>query len=263
MVIVVVSPAFLPPAIVIIAIYVKLSASYIRSSRDLRRLESNARSPIYSKFGETLAGIVTVRAFSAERKFLKILFGSVDLMMSSHYASAMINRYLLWRFDCLGAIAVFITTYLALYSGASPGLAALAITSAQALVSSVYWLCRWVSALEVDLNAVERITELLETPQERPMIEEKRPPANWPTNKGSIVVEDLTIAYSRDLPAVLKNLTFEIRPRESIGIVGRTGSGKSTLASALFRFVEFSSGRILCVLFFAISFFILFLLLIQ
>lgn len=59
-------------------------------------------------------------------------------------------------------------------------LAALAITSAQALVSSVYWLCRWISALEVDLNAVERITELLETPQERPMIEEKRPPANWP-----------------------------------------------------------------------------------
>jgi putative flippase GtrA len=40
----------------------------------------------------------------------------------------------------LGALAVLITTYLALTSGASPGLAALAITSAQALVQSVYWL---------------------------------------------------------------------------------------------------------------------------
>ena len=40
----------------------------------------------------------------------------------------------------LGALAVIITTYLALTAGASPGLAALAITSAQALVQSVYWL---------------------------------------------------------------------------------------------------------------------------
>lgn len=59
-------------------------------------------------------------------------------MLASHYASAMINRYLLWRFDCLGAAAVAITTFLSLSSNASPGLAALAITSAQSLVQSVY-----------------------------------------------------------------------------------------------------------------------------
>jgi ABC-type multidrug transport system fused ATPase/permease subunit len=50
-VIVLVSPRFIPPAILIIAIYVKLSLSYVKCSRDLRRLESNARSPIFSKFG--------------------------------------------------------------------------------------------------------------------------------------------------------------------------------------------------------------------
>ena len=136
----------------IIFLYVRLSISYVRASRDLRRLESNARSPIYSKFGETLTGIAVVRAFSAERRMLQGLFDSVDKMLSCHYASAMTNRYLLFRFDILGAIAVAFTTYLSLSAGASPGLAALAITSAQSLVSSVYWLCRWISALEVDLN---------------------------------------------------------------------------------------------------------------
>jgi ABC-type multidrug transport system fused ATPase/permease subunit len=158
----------------------------------------------------------------------------------------MINRYLLWRFDCLGAIAVAITTLLALVGGASPGLAALAITSAQSLVQSVYWLCRFISALEVDLNAVERVTELLNTPQEPPMIVEgKRPPAYWPSDTGGISVEDLVISYAPTLPPVIKGVSFEIAPREKVGVVGRTGSGKSTMALSLLRFTDPTSGRIM------------------
>ncbi|KAK4048522.1 hypothetical protein OIV83_004690 [Microbotryomycetes sp. JL201] len=243
-VIVLVSPKFIPPAIVIIYCYVRLSLSYVRCSRDLRRLESNARSPIFSKFQETLIGIATCRAFGAERRFLHGLFASVDKMLAVNYASAMINRYLLWRFDCLGAIAVSLTTFLALLAGASPGLAALAITSAQSLVQSVYWLCRFVSALETDLNAVERVTELLDVPQEPPQVTDVRPPAYWPSDANGISVENLIIKYAESLPAVIKDVSFEIKPREKVGVVGRTGSGKSTMALSLLRFTEPASGRI-------------------
>lgn len=145
----------------------------------------------------------------------------------------------------LGAIAVTITTYLSLVSNASPGLSALAITSAQSLVQSVYWLCRWWSALEVDLNAVERITELLSTPQEPPQIVEgKRPPASWPSSVGGLSVENLVVSYAKDLPPVVKDVSFDVPPRSKVGLVGRTGSGKSTLATSLLRFTEPTSGRI-------------------
>jgi ABC-type multidrug transport system fused ATPase/permease subunit len=158
----------------------------------------------------------------------------------------MINRYLLWRFDCLGAVAIAITTLLALIGGASPGLAALAITSAQSLVQSVYWLCRLVSALEADLNSVERVTDLLNIPQEPPMIVEgKRPPAYWPSDMGGISVKDLVISYAPTLPPVIKGVSFEIAPREKVGVVGRTGSGKSTMALSLLRFTDPTSGRIM------------------
>lgn len=195
------------------------------------------------------------------------LFDSVDTMLSVHYSSAMVNRYLLWRFDCLGAIAVGITTYLALASGASPGLAALAITSAQSLVSSVYWMCRWVAALEVDLNgefhlafrsgagandlaAVERVTELLATPQEPPsIVDSTRPPAYWPSSTGGISFEKLTLSYAPHLPPVINNVSFEVGPREKVGLIGRTGSGKTTLGMSLLRFVDPTSGRILYVCF--------------
>jgi hypothetical protein len=56
-----------------------LAIGYLNTGRDLRRMESNSRSPIFSGFGELLEGIVTVRAFSAEQRFLESLHAKVDL----------------------------------------------------------------------------------------------------------------------------------------------------------------------------------------
>ena len=56
-----------------------LAIGYLNTGRDLRRMESNSRSPIFSGFGELLEGIVTIRAFSAERRFLDGLHLKVDL----------------------------------------------------------------------------------------------------------------------------------------------------------------------------------------
>jgi ABC-type multidrug transport system fused ATPase/permease subunit len=60
-----------------------------------------------------------------------------------------------------------------------------------------------------------------------------------------IQVKGLSMRYRPELPLVLKNVSFTIRPRERVAIVGRTGSGKSTLVQAFFRFLENDSGRIL------------------
>lgn len=90
------------------------------------------------------------------------------------------------------------------------------------------------------------MTELLEIPQEPAgVIEGSRPPAIWPSDAGGIVVEDLVISYAPSLPPVIKGVSFEIAPREKVGLVGRTGSGKSTMAMSLLRFTEPTSGRIL------------------
>lgn len=71
-------PLFLIPALVMGLIYRHLAIGYLNAGRDLRRMESNSRSPIFSGFGEMLEGLVTVRAFSAERRFLNDLHGKVD-----------------------------------------------------------------------------------------------------------------------------------------------------------------------------------------
>ena len=91
------------------------------------------------------------------------------------------------------------------------------------------------------LSAVERIVEYTELPLEAPaVIANHRPPAFWPSSRGPsdlIVVDDLTVRYAPELPAVLRSVTFSLHGNERVGVVGRTGSGKSTLVMSLLRFV--------------------------
>jgi ABC-type multidrug transport system fused ATPase/permease subunit len=86
--------------------------------------------------------------------------------------------------------------------------------------------------LEQDFNSVERAKTYLELPQEPPaVIEGKRPPAYWPsstTNNAFISVEKVSIKYSPELPNVINKVSFAIKPREKVGLLGRTGSGKSS-----------------------------------
>lgn len=72
-------PYFLVPGIILGYVYSELALGYLNTGRDLRRMESNTKSPIYSDFGELLEGIVTVRAFSAERQFLNNMHARIDL----------------------------------------------------------------------------------------------------------------------------------------------------------------------------------------
>ena len=78
-VVIAVFPPFIVPAVIIGYVYYKLAIGYLNTGRDLRRMESTSRSPIFSGFGELLEGIVTVRAFSAEHRFMNGLFKKIDL----------------------------------------------------------------------------------------------------------------------------------------------------------------------------------------
>ncbi|KAJ7439790.1 hypothetical protein FB451DRAFT_1445526 [Mycena latifolia] len=243
-------PPFLLPASIIGYFYRIIAIGYLRTGRDLRRMESNTRSPIFSEFGELLAGIVTVRAFSAEKRFMDNLHGKIDETSKIGYAFWMSNRWLSFNFDALGALTVFITALFAVtFLHNDAGLAGVVITSALSFGNSVYTACRFWTSLELDLNAVERIIEYLDLPQDPPaIVDSQRPPAYWPSssnNEAMIAVENLVVRYAPDLPPVLKGVSFQLKAGERVGLVGRTGIGKSTLAMSLLRFVDPSEGKII------------------
>ncbi|KAG8737214.1 hypothetical protein FRC10_008460 [Ceratobasidium sp. 414] len=247
-------PAFIVPAVAIAYIHLWFARGYVVAARDLTRIQANTRSPIISSFGEIVVGITTVRAFGAERYFLSDMYKRLDRTLAAVHYYWMCNRWLLVRFDSLGALSVLVATTGSLAVGANAGLIGIVVVQAQQYVRSemtptkwlalqLYWGLRYWTELEQSLNSVERVQEYLELPSEPPaIIGSNRPPAAWPsTTTGTLIVENLVIHYA---PPVLRGVTFGIKPSEKIGVVGRTGSGKSTLALALFRFVDPTAGSI-------------------
>ncbi|KAK0208709.1 P-loop containing nucleoside triphosphate hydrolase protein [Desarmillaria ectypa] len=246
LVVLVVVPTFAPFALFIAWLYIRLAPSYIRASRDLRRLESVSLSPAFTGFDELLRGIVHVRAFGMEQRYQNAFYAKVDRFQTFDHVYWLVNGWLRWRYDCLGSVVVFATTVFALRMGVRSGAAAIVIVQAGIFAEASRQLVRVAAQLELDFNSVERVVEYLDLPQEAPaIIEKSRPPAYWPSNSGALVVEDLVVKYAPDLPAVLKSLSFVVNPSEKIGVVGRTGSGKSTLALSLLRMVEPAGGKIL------------------
>ncbi|KAK0233579.1 P-loop containing nucleoside triphosphate hydrolase protein [Armillaria fumosa] len=245
LVVLVVVPTFAPFALFIAWLYIRLAPSYIRASRDLRRLESVSLSPAFAGFDELLRGIVHVRAFGMEQRYQNAFYAKVDRFQTFDHVYWLVSGWLRWRYDCLGSVVVFATTIFALWMGVRSGAAAIVIVQSGIFAEASRQLVRVAAQLELDFNSVERVVEYLDVPQEAPAIMEKsRPPAYWPSNSGALVVEDLVVKYAPDLPAVLKGLSFVINPSEKIGVVGRTGSGKSTLALSLLRMVEPAGGKI-------------------
>ncbi|RCI05063.1 hypothetical protein CU098_008718 [Rhizopus stolonifer] len=239
-----ITPAFILPGICIAYVFKRIGFYYLQSSRDLKRLNSVSRSPIYIQFGETIQGVSTVRAFGCQARFTEENYKRIDANNRPFIWMWATNRWLHCRVDVLGAFVGLCTGTVLILSRdwLQPGLAGLSLSYALTFTHHVLWVVRMYAINEMNMNAIERVHEYLEIEQESESgeyVEE-----SWPRT-GCVQVEDLVVKYDDNGPAVLRNLSFETRPREKIGIVGRTGSGKSTLALSLFRFMDPVGGRIL------------------
>ncbi|OAX35090.1 P-loop containing nucleoside triphosphate hydrolase protein [Rhizopogon vinicolor AM-OR11-026] len=233
---------FLIAIIVLGFMYFDVAKNYARTARDMRRLDSVSRSPLYSIYGETVAGAPILRAFGASSKFMRDMLRCVDTNTNPDYWQWGINRWLAARFDVLSAITIGVTGLIIIATPSiSASLAGFALSFAGGMTWTLEFLVRRFTGLEQSMVALERVKEYSELKREPAEYIEPRPPASWPEH-GVIKCENLVIRYAPELPNVLHNLNFEILPTEKVGILGRTGSGKSTLALSFFRFVEATEG---------------------
>lgn len=242
----VITPGFLIAGIFITLVYTALGAIYLNSSRDLKRLESVQRSPLYQQFGETLNGIVTIRAYGDGPRFIVDNHRRINSYNRPHLYLWASNRWLALRVDWTGALVSFFSAAFVLINVGKidAGAAGLSLTYAVTFTENVLWLVRLYSEVQQNMNSVERVKEYLEVDQEAaPVIPEARPVAGWP-NKGAVEFSQYTTRYRPDLDPVLRQVSFSVKAGEKVGIVGRTGAGKSSLALALFRGLEAENGSI-------------------
>jgi ATP-binding cassette, subfamily B, bacterial len=212
--------------------------SAARASREIAgRMQSHVQ--------QTLSGIPVVQAFAQEerehQRFLEFAGAAVRAEQRSTVVSNIYN---------LGSgLLVTLGTALILWVGARHVLAG-ALTVGTLLVFLAYLASLngqfraltdiWRSLQQTGAS-VERVMELIETPQDVP---EARGAVALPAVSGRVIIENVTFGYESERPS-LRNVSVEANPGETIAVVGPTGAGKSTLVSLIPRFVDPWEGRVL------------------
>ncbi|NXT66261.1 MRP1 protein, partial [Chaetops frenatus] len=228
-------------------VYLFVQRFYVATSRQLKRLESVSRSPVYSHFNETLLGVSVIRAFEEQKRFIKQNDVKVDENQKAYYASIVANRWLAVRLEYVGNCIVLFAALFAVIARnkLSAGLVGLSVSYSLQVTAYLNWLVRMSSDLETNIVAVERVKEYSEMEKEAEWsIEQTAPASNWP-EEGKVEFRGYGLRYREDLDLVLKNINVTINGGEKIGIVGRTGAGKSSLTLGLFRINEAAEGEII------------------
>uniref|UniRef100_A0A3B3TV55 ABC-type glutathione-S-conjugate transporter n=1 Tax=Poecilia latipinna TaxID=48699 RepID=A0A3B3TV55_9TELE len=243
------TPLFIIVIIPLAVIYFFVQRFYIPTSRQLRRLESVARSPIYSHFGETMSGLSVIRAYNHQERFMKHNEVTIDENLKTIYSRiivCLLNRWLAVRLQFLGNLVVFFAAVFAVISRNSidSSLVGLSISYALNVTLTLSFVVNITSQLETNIVAVERVSEYAELENEAPWVTQDRPSEKWP-EAGRLQFVDYKVRYRPELDLVLKGISCDISGTEKIGIVGRTGAGKSSLTNCLFRIIEAADGRIL------------------
>lgn len=229
-------------------LYVYYQQYYLKTSRELRRLDSVSRSPIFANFQESLNGVSIIRAYGQVERFKFLNQARIDKNMRAYHPSVNANRWLAVRLEFLGSVIILASSGLAILtlksSGISAGLVGLSVSYALQITQSLNWIVRMTVEVETNIVSVERVLEYSElTPEAPEIIEDTRPPASWP-EKGEVIFKNYSTRYRPELDLVLKKINLKVKPHEKIGIVGRTGAGKSSLTLALFRIIEAAEGNI-------------------
>uniref|UniRef100_A0A1B6DNL6 Multidrug resistance-associated protein lethal(2)03659 n=1 Tax=Clastoptera arizonana TaxID=38151 RepID=A0A1B6DNL6_9HEMI len=213
---------------------------YIRTSKNLKRLEGIARSPVFSHLNATLQGLTTIRAQGTQNILQSEFDNHQNVHAGAMFLFAMTSGGFAYALDtlCVFYITCVAFSFLFFSDGVKSADVGLVITQSLAIAVQVEWGMKQSADVANQMTSVERVLEYASlTPEEDNKEKNITLPSAWPT-KGLIEMKHVSLRYSDlDWP-VLKDLNFVIQPKEKVGIVGRTGAGKTSLIAALFHLAK-------------------------
>ncbi|XP_066218646.1 cystic fibrosis transmembrane conductance regulator isoform X1 [Saccopteryx leptura] len=242
----------------VIAVFIMLRAYFLRTSQQLKQLESEGRSPIFTHLVTSLRGLWTLRAFGRQPYFETLFHKALNLHTANWFLYLATLRWFQMRIEMIFVVFFIAVTFISiLTTGKSEGEVGIVLTLAMNIMSTLQWAIN--SSIDVDslMRSVSRVFKFIDMPtEESKSMKSIKPSKNgqlskvmiienqhvkkdniWPSG-GQMTVNDLTAKYTDSGNAILENISFSISPGQRVGLLGRTGSGKSTLLSAFLRLLN-------------------------
>ncbi|KAI9592802.1 P-loop containing nucleoside triphosphate hydrolase protein [Syncephalis fuscata] len=216
-----------------------ISKMFMPANRQIKRIESTARSPVYSRLSESLYGLITIRAYKSQDQF----FNQFVIAQNEHSRAYFIYKATTtWRNLYIDFCTwLFAVTVVLLCIGQKDvleaGFVGLALSQSLSLFEMLQFAVNQCVEVEMEFVSIERILAYTRLPSEPPRHLDPPPSPDWPS-KGAIEFRNMSLTYPGTKEPALRNISFDVKSGEKVGIVGRTGAGKSSLLSALFRLTE-------------------------
>lgn len=212
---------------------------YLRTSRQLRLLDLEAKSPLYTHFLDTIKGLATFRAFAWTPASIAENNKLLDTSQRPAYLLAMIQRWLLFVLDVVVAFIAVIVVVLATQLRANQGFTGASLVSIMSFGETLTNIVRQYTILETSIGAVSRLKSFTENtkPEDLPG-EDVIPPDTWPS-RGTIEIRNISASYGDSQSAslsgdesdkpdspnslALRDLNLVIQPGDKVAICGRSG----------------------------------------
>ena len=237
-------------SMIVVPLMIIAAALFNSKFRAAYQMQRTKISSVTSKLQESISGIREIQSFTRERDFVEefkrtnlenlqanlqatkvwgLFFPTIQLIQAAGMGVVILyggwlafNGMLGPIEDAVGTLITFII-YLGMFFG------------------PIFDLTNFYNTIQAALAAAERIFEILDV---KPEIRDCEDATEIPQIKGEIEFRNVTFEYKPGKP-VLHNISFHIKPKETVALVGPTGAGKSTITKLICRFYEPKSGQIL------------------
>ncbi|KAJ5279863.1 hypothetical protein N7478_005235 [Penicillium angulare] len=219
---------------------------YLRTSRQLRYMDLEAKAPLFTHFTDSLQGLVTLRAFGWQHGMEKKNIQLLDTSQRPFYYMFAIQRWLTLSLDLVVAgIAILLIVLVVVLRGTSlnAGSVGVALLNVIQFSQTIKLVVTFWTNLETHIGSIQRIKDFTQTveSEDKPGEDGEIPP-NWPS-KGAVSFHSVSAAYRPSEP-VLNDVSLTVNAGEKVGICGRTGSGKTSMIMSIFRMIELTNGMI-------------------
>ncbi|KAI1452911.1 P-loop containing nucleoside triphosphate hydrolase protein [Annulohypoxylon moriforme] len=241
----------------LIAIIYGIQKFYLRTSRQIRLLDLETKSPLYSLFIDTIKGIATFRAFGWTKDSIALNNKYLDASQRPAYLLAMIQRWLGFILQIVVAVLASVVVTLATQLHSNGAFTGASLVTLMNFGSGLSFLVRTYTSLETSIGAISRLKNFGDRVRPESLEgEDLVPPAEWPI-RGCIRIDGVSASYVNDhykqfkRPTdsnstgaesihhlALKNLNLAIASKEKVAICGRSGSGKSSIILLLLRLLD-------------------------
>uniref|UniRef100_A0A8C9T4P4 Cystic fibrosis transmembrane conductance regulator n=1 Tax=Scleropages formosus TaxID=113540 RepID=A0A8C9T4P4_SCLFO len=231
-------------AVPLSVIFLLMRKYFLYTGQQLKQLEAEARSPIFSHLIISLKGLWTIRGFGRQTYFETLFHKALNTHTAIWHLYLSTLRWFLFRSDIIFVLFFTVTAFVAVGTNHDKqGETGIILVLAMLILGTFQWAV--ITSITVDslMRSVDRVFKFIDLPSEESrawgkdmglVIKNPHTQGDWPS-QGKMEVSNLSVKYTEGGRFILRNLSFSVEGGQRVGVLGRTGSGKSTLLSALLR----------------------------